>query len=140
MATARHQELQQRASTLRAEATALTVTYRRTTWLRFALVFIPIPFVLVLLRLQIEAWHYVLFGAAYIGCSAWLYVIDGRASAKCNSAPRAADEAQTQYREPSSLIPTAISIDRRRKKIPRCARDDNILVSQQAVSSPSRAE
>jgi hypothetical protein len=99
MATARHQELQQRASTLRAEATARTLAYRRQTWFRFALVFIPIPFVLVLLRLQIEAWHYFLFGGAYIGFSAWLYVIDGRASAKCDVAQRAADEAQEQYRD-----------------------------------------
>jgi hypothetical protein len=74
--------LRQRASTLRAEADALTRTYRRTTWVRFALVFIPVPFVLVLLRLQIEAWHYYLFGAAYIGLSALLYTIDGRASHK----------------------------------------------------------
>jgi hypothetical protein len=94
MATARHQELQQRASSLRAEATALTATYRRTTWIRFALVFIPIPFVLVLLRLQLEAWHYVLFGAAYIVCSARLYVIDGRASDRCDAADKAAHEAQ----------------------------------------------
>ena len=109
MATARHQELQQRASTLRAEATALTTTYRRQTWFRFALVFIPIPFVLVLLRLQVEAWHYVLFGAAYIGCSAGLYVTDSRASAKCDSAERAADEAQEQYRE-------ALASDTNRRK------------------------
>ena len=94
MATARHQELQQRASTLRAEATALTAIYRRQTWIRFALVFIPIPFVLVLLRLQVEAWHYFLFGGAYIACSAWLYVIDSRASDRCDAANKAADEAQ----------------------------------------------
>jgi hypothetical protein len=98
-ATARHEELQQRASALRAEATARRQAYRRATWVRFALVFIPVPLVLVLLRLQIEAWHYFLFGGAYVGLSAWLYVIDGRASAKCDSAERAADEAQKQYRE-----------------------------------------
>jgi len=94
MATARHQELQQRASALQAEATALTLAYRRQTWLRFALVFIPVPFVLVLLRLQIEAWHYFLFGGAYIGFSALLYVIDGRASDRCDAADKAADEAE----------------------------------------------
>jgi hypothetical protein len=94
MATARHQELQQRASALRAEATAQTLAYRRATWLRFALVFIPVPLVLVLLRLQIEAWHYFLFGAAYLGSSALLYVIDGRASARCDAADKAAAEAQ----------------------------------------------
>lgn len=86
--------LRQKASILRAEADALTRTYRRTTWVRFALVFIPVPFVLVLLRLEIEAWHYYLFGAAYIGLSALLYVIDGRASHRCDAAERLAEEAQ----------------------------------------------
>jgi hypothetical protein len=94
MSAARHQELQQRASVLRAEATALTLAYRRRTWFRFALVFIPVPLVLVLLRLQIEAWHYFLFGGAYIGLSALLYVIDGRASDRCDAADKAADEAE----------------------------------------------
>jgi hypothetical protein len=94
MATARHQELQQRASALRAEAAARTRAYRRQTWFRFALVFIPVPLVLVLLRLQIEAWHYFLFGGAYIGFSALLYVIDGRASDRCDAADKAAAEAQ----------------------------------------------
>ena len=94
MATGRYQELQQRASALRAVATAQTRTYRRGTWLRFALVFIPVPLALVLLRLQIEAWHYFLFGGAYIGLSALLYVIDGRASDRCGAAEKAAQEAQ----------------------------------------------
>lgn len=94
MAPARHQELQQRASALRAEADTLTSGYRRATWLRFALVFVPVPLVLVLLRLQIESWHYFVFGAAYIGFSALLYVIDGRASHRCDAAEKAADEAQ----------------------------------------------
>jgi len=86
--------LQRQASALRAEANALTNTYRRTTWFRFALVFIPVPFVLVLLRLEIEAWHYYLFGAAYICLSGLLYAIDGRASDKCDAAERAADAAE----------------------------------------------
>ena len=84
---------------MRAEATALTQSYRRATWVRFALVFIPVPLVLVLLRLQIEAWHYFLFGGAYIGFSALLYVIDGRASGRCDAADKAADEAERTYRE-----------------------------------------
>jgi hypothetical protein len=94
MAIARHPELQQRASALRAEAAALTQSYRRATWFRFALVFIPIPFVLVLLRLQIEAWHYFLFGGAYVGFSALLYIVDGRASDRCDAADKAAEEAE----------------------------------------------
>ena len=99
MTTARQQELQQRASALRAEAPARTLAYRRQTWFRFALVFIPVPFVLVLLRLQIEAWHYFLFGGAYIGFSAMLYVIDSRASDRCDAADKAADEAERVYNE-----------------------------------------
>lgn len=94
MATARHRELQQHASALRAEATARTLAYRRKTWIRFALVFIPVPLALVVLRLQIEAWHYFLFGGAYVGFAAWLYVIDGRASVRCDAADKAAQEAQ----------------------------------------------
>jgi hypothetical protein len=72
--------LQQRAKALRAEANALTLAYQRATWFRFALVFIPIPFVLVLVRLEIESWAYFLFGGAYLGLSALLYIIDTRAS------------------------------------------------------------
>jgi hypothetical protein len=87
------------AEALRIRARQLTEAYRRATWIRFALVFIPVPFVLVLLRLQIEAWHYFVFGAAYIGLSALLYVIDGRASDRCDAAERAADEAQRVYSE-----------------------------------------
>jgi hypothetical protein len=86
--------LHRRASTLRAEADALTVAYRRGTWIRFALVFFPVPFVVVLLRLQLEPWHYFVAGGAYIGFSALLYVVDSRASDRCGAAERAAAEAE----------------------------------------------
>ena len=89
---------------MRAEATARTLAYRRQTWVRFALVFIPVPLVLVLLRLQIEAWHYFLFGGAYIGSSALLYTIDRRASDRCDAADKAADEAE---RAAEAAAPTA---------------------------------
>src|SRR6185503_20253089 len=97
--------LRQRASALRAEADALTDAYRRRTWWRFALVFIPIPFILVLLRLEIDAWHYYLFGAAYLGLSAVLYSIDTRASDRCDVAERAAETAERAARGP--VTPTA---------------------------------
>lgn len=94
MADGKDQELRQRASELRAEASALTRAYRRRTWVRFALVFIPVPLVLVLLRLEIEAWHYFLFGGAYVGLSALLYIVDGRESERCDAADKAAGEAE----------------------------------------------
>jgi hypothetical protein len=92
---------QRRAAALRAEADALTAGYQRATWIRFTLVFFPVPFVVVLLRLEIEAWTYFLFGGAYIGFSALLYIIDSRASDKCDAAEKAAERAQRELDAPS---------------------------------------
>jgi hypothetical protein len=86
--------LRRRAIALRAAADGLTRRYRRTTWVRFTLVFFPVPFVVVLLRLQLESWHYFVLGAAYLGFSALLYVIDSRASDKCAVAEQAAEAAE----------------------------------------------
>ena len=86
--------LRQRALALRAEADALTNAYRRATWVRFTLVFFPVPFVVVLLRLQIEAWMYFIFGGAYLLFSALLYVWDSRESDRCGAAERAAEAAE----------------------------------------------
>lgn len=86
--------LQRQAAALAARAQALTETYQRRTWWRFALVFFPVPFVVVLLRLELEAWHYYLAGAAYLAFSAWLYATDSAASAKCDEAVTAAERAQ----------------------------------------------
>jgi len=89
--------LRSQASALTAEAEALTEGYRRATWVRFTLVFFPVPFVVVLLRLDLEAWHYYLAGAAYFGFSAFLYTLDSRASDKCDAAVRAAGRARQAY-------------------------------------------
>jgi hypothetical protein len=97
--------LQRRASTLRAEADVLARGYRRATWIRFTLVFFPVPFVVVLLRFELEAWHYAVAGGAYIGFSALLYVIDSRASDRCNAAERAAEQAQRAA--DAAVMPTA---------------------------------
>ena len=91
--------LRQQASTLAARAAAATEHYNRTTWIRFVLVFFPIPFVLVLLRLQIDAWAYYLAGALIIASGGVLYVLDGAASAKADAAVAAAEEARQAYEE-----------------------------------------
>jgi len=91
--------LRQRAIALRAAADALTRGYRRATWLRFTLVFFPVPFVLLLLRLQVEAWHYFLFGGAYIVFSALLYVWDSRESTRCDEATAQASEAERAFEQ-----------------------------------------
>ena len=89
--------LRQEASALAAKAQVLTETYRRATWVRFTLVFFPVPFVVVLLRLQLESWHYFLGGGAYLGFSALLYSWDSRESERCNEAVRAAGRARQAY-------------------------------------------
>ena len=88
------EDLRQRAASLRAESNALANAYRRATWFRFTLVFFPVPFVLVLLRLEIEAWTYYVFGGAYLGFSVLLYVWDTRASDRCKAAEQAAEAAE----------------------------------------------
>jgi hypothetical protein len=89
--------LQREASALAAKAQALIETYRRATWVRFTLVFFPVPFVVVLLRLELESWHYYLAGGAYLGFSALLYSWDSRESDKCDEAVRAAGRARQAY-------------------------------------------
>jgi hypothetical protein len=86
--------LEQRAVGLRAEADDLERAYQRATWVRFVLVFFPVPFVLVLLRLHIDAWMYYVFGALIILSGGILYLIDGRASAKVDAAVAAAERAE----------------------------------------------
>ena len=89
--------LQRHAEALQAKSDALTENYRRWTWVRFVLVFFPVPFVVVLVRLQLDAWHYYLAGGAYLAFSALLYVTDSRASAKCDAASDDAALAQQAY-------------------------------------------
>ncbi len=89
--------LRRQATTLAAQAEALTQAYRRATWVRFGLVFFPIPFVVVLLRLELDAWRYYLAGGGYLAFSAFLYTRDSRASDKCNEAVHAAGLAQQAY-------------------------------------------
>lgn len=88
---------------LERHAASLAARYRRATWYRFVAVFFPVPFVVVLLRLQLEGWHYFLAGGAYLGFSAMLYVIDGRASDAVDRAQKAAEDARrTLTEEPAS--------------------------------------
>ena len=89
--------LRRRALTLRATADALADAYNRSTWIRFVGVFFPIPFVVVLFRLSLDAWTYYVTGAAIIVSAAILYMIDGAASSKVDAAAAAADRAEAAY-------------------------------------------
>jgi hypothetical protein len=106
------QALKRRAAELGAKADALTEVYRRSTWVRFTAVFFPVPFVVVLLRLDLESWHYYLSGGAYLGFSSVLYWWDTRASEKCDQAVRAAGRARQDYElasHPSRRLSASIS-------------------------------
>jgi hypothetical protein len=95
-------DLQDRAAALAARAEALTDAYNRSTWYRFTAVFFPIPFVLVLLRLQVDYWHYYIFGGCYVLFAALLYVYDGRASDRYKAAQREADAARAELEKPAA--------------------------------------
>jgi hypothetical protein len=89
--------LQRQAIALEAQAEARTRAYQRSTWIRFVGVFFPVPFVVVLLRLEIEAWTYYVWGALIIASGVMLYMIDGAASARADAAVKAAQEARRAY-------------------------------------------
>src|SRR5262245_26971406 len=89
--------LRLKAAKLAEESAALTLAYDRITWFRFFLVFFPVPMVVLLLRFEMEGWHYIIAGGAYIVFSLILYTIDGRAAARCDEAVRAAGRARQAY-------------------------------------------
>ncbi len=91
--------LQRQAVALSTKAKTLTLAYERTTWFRFAMVFFPVPFTVLLFRLQLENWHYYLAGAAYIVFSMALYSYDSAKAAKCDDAVHAAEDAKKACEE-----------------------------------------
>ena len=91
--------LQQRAVALETHAQARTQAYQRATWIRFVGVFFPIPFVVVLLRLEMAAWTYYVWGGLIILGGAVLYVIDTAASTRVDEAVEAAATARKAFEE-----------------------------------------
>jgi hypothetical protein len=91
--------LQRQASALEADAEALTRAYNRATWIRFLLVFIPVPFAVLLFRLYLDAWGYYGAGALFIVAGAVLFSLDSAASAKCDAATQAAASARKAFEE-----------------------------------------
>jgi hypothetical protein len=91
--------LQQRAVALESHGAARTRAYQRATWIRFVGVFFPIPFVVVLLRLEMAAWTYYVWGTLIVLGGAVLYVIDTAASTRVDEAVEAAATARKAYQE-----------------------------------------
>ena len=92
-------DLQRQAIVLETRAEAETQAYQRATWIRFTGVFFPIPFIVVLLRLEIDAWTYYVWGGLIIVSAAVLYMIDGAASQRADAAVKAAEQARQVYED-----------------------------------------
>jgi len=91
--------------TRQRQARAAVRIYNRGSWIRFALLFIPVPLVVVTFRLYLEAWHYYILGGAFLFFAALLYVLDDRAATRREAALKAAKVARTAYRDARSTAP-----------------------------------
>ena len=81
------------------QARAAVRIYNRRSWIRFMLVFVPVPLVVVAFRLYLEAWHYYVLGGAFIFCAGLLYVLDDRAADRREAALLAARTARATYQK-----------------------------------------
>ncbi len=86
--------LQRRAVELAADAEAASRRYDRTTWIRFTIVFFPVPLIVVILRLRVDAWAYYVFGVAIVVLALSMYTLDSAARDRRDAAIRAAEEAR----------------------------------------------
>lgn len=84
------------------EARAEVRTYNRGSWIRFALMFIPVPLIVVTFRLYLEAWHYYILGGAFIFFAGLLYALDDRAATRREASLKAAREARAAYQNARS--------------------------------------
>ena len=84
------------------QARAAVRIYNRRSWIRFMLVFVPVPLVVVTFRLYLEAWHYYILGGAFIFCAGLLYALDDRAADRREAALLAARTARAAYQKARS--------------------------------------
>lgn len=91
--------LQRHVSDLRRQAEAVTQTYERTAWIRYGAIFVPIPFVVLLLRLHLQAWGYYVAGALFIAVALAMYAMDFAAVEKRDKTIQAAQRAQEAYED-----------------------------------------
>jgi hypothetical protein len=91
------EELRRRAAELQATAEAEAQRYSRETWMRWLGVIFPIPFVVVLLRLYLDAWTYYVTGGLLIVSALVLFELDTAARDRSNAAELAAEAAQRDY-------------------------------------------
>jgi hypothetical protein len=86
--------MDRRAVELEAAAEAAERHYNRTTWIRFTVTFFPVPLVVVILRLEADAWAYYIYGAVIVMLALSMYLLDGAARDRRDAAIRAAEDAR----------------------------------------------
>ena len=91
--------LQRVVSDLKRKADTTTQAYERRAWITYGVIFIPIPFVVLLLRLHLEAWGYYVAGALFLAVLVVGYAMDLAAVAKRDQIIQAAERAQEAYEE-----------------------------------------
>lgn len=91
------EELRRRAAELQATAEAEAQRYNRETWMRWLGVIFPIPFVVVLLRLYLDAWTYYVAGGLLVVSAMVLFELDTAARDRSNAAEQAAEAARRDY-------------------------------------------
>jgi membrane protein required for beta-lactamase induction len=82
------------AHALRLQADAAIAAYERTAWVKYVAVFIPVPFVVLLLRHRLDAWGYGLAGTAFVALAIGVLVLDRAAVNKRDRAVAAAERAE----------------------------------------------
>jgi hypothetical protein len=91
------EQLRHRAVTLKATADAEALRYSRGTWKRWVGVIFPIPFIVVLLRLYLDAWTYYVAGGALVVSAMVLFEFDTAARDRSVAAEQAAEAARRDY-------------------------------------------
>jgi len=86
--------LHRAAAESQAEAEAAIRSYERGSSIRLALVFFPVPFIVLLVRLHLEAWGYYVAGGSLVASAALLFALDRAAAARRDRAIRAAERAR----------------------------------------------
>ena len=89
--------LERRLSYLTREADAATRIGDRAAWIGYAAIFIAIPFVVVLFRLHMQAWHYYVAGALFVAGALVTHAMELAAMAKRDKAIQALQGAQEAY-------------------------------------------
>ncbi|MBM3623152.1 MAG: hypothetical protein FJX20_20925 [Alphaproteobacteria bacterium] len=79
---------------LDARADAAVRRYDRATWIRFTITFLPVPLIVVILRLQADAWVYYVYGVAVVVLTLSMFLLDGAARDRRDAAIRAAEQAR----------------------------------------------